>query len=99
ELQPDVEYLCSLSQNSMLELKLENNKLFLNGFSNPETLKQTLASHLTGQKPQPLEMQQVLPNNVAFLLHFGINKATRLRQYTGPKPKPLQPEIQEMADS
>ncbi|HSI91231.1 MAG TPA: hypothetical protein VK927_08950 [Adhaeribacter sp.] len=83
ELRPDVEYLSSLCRNSMLEFKLANNKLFLNGFSNPQDLSQSFYQHIGGQKPKPLDLQQYLPKRTAVLLHFGVDKVTRLRQYSG----------------
>ncbi|MFC5272206.1 hypothetical protein [Adhaeribacter terreus] len=99
ELQPDMEYLCGLSRNSMLEFKLENNKLFLNGFSNPETLSQTFYNHLSGQKPRPMELEQLLSNRIALFLHFGLDKARRLRQYNGAKLPELRPEFKAQTDT
>src|SRR5688572_6073805 len=84
ELRPDIEYLCSLNRNSMLELKLENNKLLLNGFSNPETLSQSFYQHIAKQKPHPLDIQQLLPNRTAVLLYFGLDEPARLKQYAKP---------------
>ncbi|MBK0402017.1 hypothetical protein I5M27_03410 [Adhaeribacter sp. BT258] len=99
ELQPDLEYLCGLSRNSMLEFRLENNKLFLNGFSNPETLSQTFFEHLSGQKPKPMALEQLVSNRVAFFMHFGLDKAARLRQYKGAKLPELLPEYKAQTDT
>ncbi|KAA9340756.1 PQQ-binding-like beta-propeller repeat protein [Adhaeribacter soli] len=87
ELQPAIEYLSGLCRNSMLEFKLENNKLFLNGFSNPEDLHGTFHEHIAGQKPKQFLMQQFIPNRMAVLLHFGLDQTSRMRQFNNPGPE------------
>lgn len=82
ELRTDVEYLCSLSRNSMLEFKLENNKIYLNGFSNPETLSQSFYRHISKQQPKPLTLQQYVSNRTALLFYFGVEQPWQLKQYT-----------------
>ena len=99
ELHPDLEYLCGLGRNSMLEFRLENNKLFLNGTTNPETLSQTLYQHLANQEPKALEMTQLLPNRTAFFMHFGLDETRKLRQYKGPELSLLQPDFQAQTDT
>lgn len=79
DLMPQVRYLASLCHSGMLELKLENDKLFLNGFSNPEKLKGTLHTAMQPQKPEALLLESYLPNRAAILLHFGLEQVTRLR--------------------
>lgn len=80
KLMPEVRYLSTLCQNGMLELKLERNKIFLNGFSTPELLKNSLHREMEPQKPQPLGVRAYLPNRTAMLLHFGLQEIERLRQ-------------------
>lgn len=79
ELMPEVAYLASLCQNGMLELKLEHDKIFLNGFSNPERLKSSLHSNLKPQKPQPLGVKAYVPSRTAMLLDFGLEEIARMR--------------------
>ncbi|WP_114781448.1 hypothetical protein [Botryobacter ruber] len=80
ELMPEVRHLASFSQNGMLGLKLEENRLFLNGFSKPEELKDSFHMRLRPQKPRPLEVREYLPNRTAVLLHFGAEQVARLRE-------------------
>ncbi|WP_040574221.1 hypothetical protein [Pontibacter sp. BAB1700] len=71
DLMPQVRYLSSFCRNAMLELKLDRNKLFLNGFSNPETLEGSFQAQLHPSKPRPLEIKLLLPTRTAMLMHFG----------------------------
>ncbi|MBF9252331.1 hypothetical protein I2I11_03410 [Pontibacter sp. 172403-2] len=82
DLMPEVVHLSSLCQSGMLELKLEHDKIFLNGFSNPELLKGSLHSNLKPQKPQPLGVKAYLPGRTAVLLDFGLEEVARLRAQT-----------------
>ncbi|WP_347157977.1 hypothetical protein [Pontibacter chitinilyticus] len=79
DLMPEVQYLSSLCQSGMLELKLEQNKIFLNGFSTPERLKGSLHANLKPKKPQPLGVKAYLPSRTAVLLDFGMEGVTQLR--------------------
>jgi hypothetical protein len=88
EVMPQVRYLASLCQSGMLELKLEQDRIFLNGFSTPETLKGSLHQVMQPQKPKPLAMGAYLPNRTAVLLHFGLEEVERLRQPQPQKGKP-----------
>ncbi|RIJ37019.1 hypothetical protein [Pontibacter oryzae] len=80
DVMPQVRYLATVCQNAMLELKLERDKIFINGFSTPEPLKNTLHSKLVPKKPQPLGVKAYLPNRTAILLHFGAQQLAQLRQ-------------------
>ncbi|WP_439881594.1 hypothetical protein ACSX1A_00255 [Pontibacter sp. MBLB2868] len=80
ELMPQVRYLSSLCRAGMLELKLQNDKVFLNGFSEPETLKRSFHSNISPVKPQPLGVKEYLPNRTAFMMHFGLQEVARLRR-------------------
>ncbi|MCC9135644.1 hypothetical protein ACFSKU_12955 [Pontibacter silvestris] len=80
ELMPQVRYLASLCQNGKLELKLEQDKIFMNGFSNPERLKDSFHSNIAPVKPQPLLIRNYLPIRTAVMMHFGLDEVTRLRQ-------------------
>ncbi|TXK37577.1 hypothetical protein FVR03_15165 [Pontibacter qinzhouensis] len=80
DLMPQVRYLSSLCRNGMLELKLEQNKLFLNGFSNPEDLKDSFQNRLKPDVPKPLQVRKFLPNRTAVLFHFGAGQVSRLRE-------------------
>ncbi|MFD2513721.1 hypothetical protein ACFSRY_07570 [Pontibacter locisalis] len=80
ELMPQVRYLSSLCKEGMLELKLERDKIFLNGFSEPEKLKRSFHSNISPVKPQPLDVKNYLPNRTAFLMHFGLEEVARLRR-------------------
>ena len=82
ELMPQVRYLSSLCQEGMLELKLEKDKIFLNGFSNPEKLKNSFHSNIAPVKPQPFNVKNYLPNRTAILLHFGLDKVAKLKRQT-----------------
>jgi hypothetical protein len=79
DMQDDVNLLSSLCRNSMLELKLDNNRLFLNGFSNPETVEGSLYSRLQGHAPKPFKLREVLPTRAAVVLHLGLNQMGVLR--------------------
>ncbi|GHA71926.1 hypothetical protein [Pontibacter akesuensis] len=79
EVMPTVRYLATLCQNAMLELKLEKGEIFLNGFSTPEKLKNSLHQVMQPQAPQPLGVKAYLPNRTALLLHFGLEEIERLR--------------------
>ncbi|MCC9168734.1 hypothetical protein [Pontibacter harenae] len=79
DIMPEIRYLSSLCRNGMLQLKLEPNRIFVNGFSNPETLSKTLYSRLQQQKPKPLHVKAYLPTRTAVLLHFGAAELARLR--------------------
>lgn len=83
DLMPQVRYLSSLCQSGMLELKLRQNRIFLNGFSVPERLKNSLHNTMQPQKPQPLGIRGYLPNNTAMMLHFGLQDVSKLRQGQG----------------
>ncbi|WP_242927694.1 hypothetical protein [Pontibacter vulgaris] len=78
DIMPQVRYLSSLCRNAMLELKLESNKIFLNGFSNPEELKSSLHNRMQPAAPKPLLVKNYLPARTAALLHFGVNQVARL---------------------
>lgn len=80
ELMPQVRYLSSLCRDGMLELKLEKDKIFLNGFSEPETRKRSFHSNISPVEPQPLEVKNYLPNRTAFMMHFGMQEVARLRR-------------------
>ncbi len=82
-LQDDVNLLSSLCRNSMLELKLQNNRLFLNGFSNPETIEGSLFSRMKGHKPKSLKLRALVPARTAVLLHLGLDQMGALRQQPG----------------
>ncbi|WP_299985207.1 hypothetical protein [uncultured Pontibacter sp.] len=85
DLMPQVRYLSSFCRNAMLELKLDRNKLFLNGFSNPETLEGSFQAQLHPSKPRPLEIKLLLPTRTAMLMHFGVGEVARLRDGKAPK--------------
>jgi hypothetical protein len=95
DLHPDFTLLSSLCRTSMLEVKLEQNKIFLNGFSNPETVPDALHKRLQGQAPKPLALREVVPARTAVMLHFGLDQLASLRaparQVSNPPPGSLQP--------
>ncbi|GGG20127.1 PQQ-like beta-propeller repeat protein [Pontibacter amylolyticus] len=84
DLMPQVRYLSSFCRNAMLELKLDQNKVFLNGFSNPETLEGSFQTQLRPSKPRPLDIKQLLPTRTAILMHFGVREVARLRDGKAP---------------
>ncbi len=79
DIMPQVRFLSSFCRNAMLELKLESDKIFLNGFSNPEELKSSIHSRMQPQAPRPLLVKDYLPARTAALFHFGVNQVARLR--------------------
>ncbi|PRY13141.1 hypothetical protein CLV24_10655 [Pontibacter ummariensis] len=79
EIMPEVRYLASLCRSGMLELKLQQDKIFLNGFSLPEKLKTSLHSVMQPEEPRELGVKNYLPNRTALLLHFGLKEIERLR--------------------
>lgn len=81
ELKPDLEYLSGLCRNGMLEFKLENNKLYFSGFSNPQTISQSFYQHQAGQKPKGFNLQHYIPNRMAVFMHFGLDNFRSLREY------------------
>lgn len=80
ELMPQVQYLSSLCRSGMLQLKLEENKIFLNGFSNPEQLKGSLHNSLAPVKPRPILVKDYLSTRTAVMFHFGVQQLVRLKQ-------------------
>lgn len=80
EIIPQIRYLSSFCRNGMLELKLERNRIFLNGFSNPEELKGSFHSRMNPTAPRPLQVKEFLPNRTAVMLHFGVNQLSKLRE-------------------
>ncbi|WP_018477154.1 PQQ-binding-like beta-propeller repeat protein [Pontibacter roseus] len=80
DIMPQVRFLSSFCRNALLELKLDQNRVFLNGFSNPETLQGSFQAKLRPSAPRPLEIKQLLPNRTAMLLHFGVGEVARLRE-------------------
>ncbi|GGK65371.1 hypothetical protein GCM10011405_11790 [Rufibacter glacialis] len=83
DLQDDVNLLSSLCRSSLLELKLDNNRLFLNGFSYPETMEGSLYSRLKGQPARPFHLREVIPLRAAVVLHMGLDKMNTLRKEPG----------------
>ncbi|WP_026463970.1 hypothetical protein [Adhaeribacter aquaticus] len=81
EIQPDISFLSSLCRNSMLELKDQRGKLFLNGFSNPEILSDSFYNQVKNQSPQPFSLQGLMPSRTAMLLYFGLDKVTKIRHF------------------
>ncbi len=79
ELMPQLTYLATLCQNGMLELKLEKDKIFLNGFSNPEQLKGSLHRNLNPTKPRPFGIKAFVPTRTAMLLNFSLEEIARMR--------------------
>ncbi|MER2996302.1 hypothetical protein [Pontibacter populi] len=87
DIMPQVQYLSSLCRSGMLQLKLEENKIFLNGFSNPELLKGSMHNNLLAVKPKPILVKDYLPARTAVMLHFGVQQIARIKQQN-PKAKP-----------
>ncbi|WP_205502732.1 hypothetical protein [Rufibacter psychrotolerans] len=79
DLLDDVNLLSSLCRSSLLELKLDNNRLFLNGFSYPETVEGSLYSRVKGHPAKSFKMREVLPTRAAVVLHLGLNQMGTLR--------------------
>ncbi|MBJ6116767.1 hypothetical protein JAO76_01100 [Pontibacter sp. BT310] len=80
EIMPQVQYLSSLCRNGMLQLKLDENKISLNGFSNPELLKGSMHNNLLAVKPKPILVKKYLPTRTAVMLHFGVQQIARVKQ-------------------
>ncbi|MFD3002519.1 hypothetical protein ACFS7Z_19260 [Pontibacter toksunensis] len=99
EVMPEVRYLSSLCQSAMLQLKLSRDKIFLNGFSVPESLKGSLHQAMQPQKPQPLGVKAYLPTRTAMLLHFGLEDIERLRLPQPQKQAAYAATIDSLADS
>ncbi len=95
DVMPQVRYLSSLSQNGMLQLKLDENKIFLNGFSNAETQPGSLHRKMGAVKPKPILVKDYLPLRTAVMFHFGVQQLTRLKQT--PKPTTANPTIDSLA--
>jgi len=74
ELMPDITYLASLCRNSMLGLKHQRGKIFLNGFSNPEPLSDSFYNRVKNQEPKPFALRNYLPARTALLLTFGLDR-------------------------
>ncbi|MHC2992838.1 hypothetical protein OB13_15080 [Pontibacter sp. HJ8] len=99
DIMPQVRYLSSFCRNAMLELKLDRNKIFLNGFSNPETLPGSFQAQLKPSAPRPLEVKQYLPTRTAMLLHFGVGEVARLRDNHNTKGLPYSSTVDTLARS
>ncbi|MBC5775318.1 hypothetical protein H8S95_14660 [Pontibacter sp. KCTC 32443] len=80
DVMPQVQYLSSLCRSGMLQLKLEENKISLNGFSNPEPLKGSLHNNMVAVQPKPILVKEYLPTRTAVMLHFGIQQIARIKQ-------------------
>ncbi|WP_299825040.1 hypothetical protein [uncultured Pontibacter sp.] len=85
DLMPQVRYLSSLNHSAMLELKLEKDKIFLNGFSEPENANNSFHSNISPVKPQPLGIKNYLPNRTAILMHFGLEEVAKLKRQSAQK--------------
>ncbi|KAA3439392.1 hypothetical protein [Rufibacter hautae] len=83
DLLADVNLLSSLCRNSMLQLKLDNNRLFMNGFSRPETVEGSLYSRIQGHEAKKFNLREVLPERAAIVLHLGLNQMSTLRKEPG----------------
>ncbi|MEJ8804163.1 hypothetical protein [Pontibacter sp. H249] len=79
-LMPQVRYLCSLGRSAMLELKLEKDKIFLNGFSEPSNAQNSFHSNIAPALPKPLNVKNYLPNRTAMLMHFGLDEVAKLKR-------------------
>ncbi|GAA4314634.1 hypothetical protein [Nibribacter koreensis] len=79
DLQGDVNLISSLCRSSLLGLKLDNNRLFMNGFSVPETVEGSLYSRLKGHAPKTFKMKDFLPSSAAVVLHMGLDKMGALK--------------------
>ncbi|QCR23328.1 PQQ-like beta-propeller repeat protein [Pontibacter sp. SGAir0037] len=79
DIMPQVRFLSSFCRNGMLELKLERNKIFLNGFSNPEDLQGSLHNKMNPVAARPFQVKEYLPNRTALMFHFGINQLAKLQ--------------------
>ncbi|MBB6610985.1 hypothetical protein H7F15_08050 [Pontibacter sp. Tf4] len=100
DIMPQVRYLSSLCRNGMLQLKLENDKISLNGFSNPEPLKASLHNNLLAVKPKPLLVKDYLSVRTAVLFHFGVQQVARVKQtITKLPPTPYDATIDSLAIS
>ncbi|MFD2248202.1 hypothetical protein [Pontibacter ruber] len=97
DLMPQVRYLASFCRNGMLELKLERDKLFLNGFSNPENLKDSFYARLQPARAQPVQVKEYLPSRTAMLFHFGVEEVARLRDKTKVKEVANAPLVDSLA--
>ncbi|ALI98183.1 hypothetical protein [Rufibacter tibetensis] len=84
DLRDDINLLSSLCKNSMLELKLDNNRLFLNGFSHPETVEGSLYSRIKGHPAKTFNLREIIPQRAAVVLHMGLNQMSTLRKEPGP---------------
>jgi hypothetical protein len=75
ELGPDFEYLASIGDKGLLEMKLTSNRVLFNGFTNPETARESLHQRLRGQPGGLLRMAEVLSTRTALLLHLSTKPA------------------------
>lgn len=91
DIMPQVRYLSSLCRNGMLQLKLQEDKIFLNGFSNPDLAKTSLHTNLSAVKPKAIRVKDYLPVRTAVLFHFGVQQVTRIKQYQSSVKFPLTP--------
>ncbi|MEJ8756093.1 hypothetical protein WG947_03735 [Pontibacter sp. H259] len=80
DVMPQVLSLSSLCRSGMLQLKLDDDRIFLNGFSNPETQKNSFHNTLGAVKPKAILVKEYLPVRTAVLLHFGVQQLSRLNQ-------------------
>jgi hypothetical protein len=71
ELRPDFEYLASVGDKSLLEMKLTGNRVLFNGFTNPEPARGSLHQRLRGQLAGRLRMAEVLSTRTALLVHLS----------------------------
>ncbi|OON70193.1 hypothetical protein B0919_05520 [Hymenobacter sp. CRA2] len=74
-LRPDFEYLASIGDKSLLQMKLSANRVVFNGFTNPERARGSLHQRLQNQPADRLRMAEVLSTRTALLLHVAANPA------------------------
>ena len=97
-LHNDLTFLFSLCRSGMLELKLSEDKLLMNGFSEPDTTGMAMGSQMRMLSSQPLSLSNVVPARAAMVVFFGGEKL-RLQSEETAKPLPEDKALTLLADS
>ena len=80
EVHQDLAFLFSLCRNGLLELKLDQNQLFLNGISQPDTARGSLYRQLEPKKAVSLGMRHLITSRTAVLVHLAHASGKQLMQ-------------------
>jgi hypothetical protein len=99
ELHGDLSFLSSLCQTALLELKVENDQLFLNGFSKPYKAPGSLYEQLKKQKSRTIGFRDLVPLRTAVLVSMGGEKLPRIGPGSFPREEPVYDSLHQLLNT